>query len=81
MDAEKTLERRDMTDEPPKRGRGRPRLPEGQHKRLLQLSTTVSEDYGLKVRIEANRRGLTYSQLVRAFVEAGMVVLSEQRAA
>jgi hypothetical protein len=71
----------EMSDETPKRGPGRPRLPEDQRARVMVLSASVREDYGLVVRAEAARRGLTYSQLIRSFIDSGMATLAEQKAA
>jgi hypothetical protein len=71
----------EMSDEPPKRGPGRPRLPEDQRARVTTLSASVREDYGQAIRAEAARRGVSNSQLVRSFIDAGMGALSEEQAA
>jgi hypothetical protein len=69
-----------MADETKPR-RGRPPIPPEQRKRLVILATVVLEDFGVKVRAEADKRGLTYSNFLRPFIEAGMAALSEQEAA
>jgi hypothetical protein len=61
--------------------RGRPTLPPHQRKQHDTLFAVVSPEVGSRVRAEADRRGLSYSQLVGAFIDSGMAELAEQQAA
>jgi ribosome-binding protein aMBF1 (putative translation factor) len=70
-----------MSNETPKRRPGRPRLSGDQRARVMTVSAVVREDYGLAIYAEAERRGWTYSQLVRSFIDSGMAALSEQQKA
>jgi hypothetical protein len=60
---------------------GRPALPPHLRKQHVKLFAIVSPDFASKVQAEAERRGCSYSHLVRTFVSAGMAAIAEQRAA
>jgi hypothetical protein len=61
--------------------RGRPALPPHLRKRNVSLLAVVPEEVALKVRAEADRRGCSYSHLVKSFIDSGMAALAEQQAA
>jgi hypothetical protein len=69
-----------MADEQKTR-RGRKPIPIEQHKRSVILSVVFSEDFGLKVKAEADKAGRTYSTFLRPFIEAGMDALAKQEVA
>lgn len=69
-----------MSDEV-KPKRGRPALPPHLRKQHVKLFAIVSPEFASKVQAEADRRGCSYSHLVRTFVDAAMATIDEQRAA
>jgi hypothetical protein len=69
-----------MSDES-KPKRGRPALPSHMRKQHDKVVAVVSREVASKVRAEADRRGCSYSELVRSFVDNGLAALAEQQAA
>jgi hypothetical protein len=67
-----------MNGDVPKRRAGRPQKPADQLARCMILSVNVREDLGLAIRADAERRGVSYSQLIRTYVVNGMAAQVEQ---
>jgi hypothetical protein len=60
---------------------GRPRLPEHLKKRHMVLAICVSENIGLRIKAEAERRAVSYGSLLKPLFEELVSGLDSQQAA
>jgi hypothetical protein len=66
-----------MADET-KTKRGRPRLPDDLRRRHVNIAAVLPEEFARQVQAEADKRGLSYSRLIRGFIDSGMAALASQ---
>ncbi len=51
------------------RQRGRPPFPAGMRKRFVTLAVVLPEDLGLSLKAEARARGISYSAMIKTYIE------------